>query len=285
MKKYILYSLCIFSFLPAAQQTVKVQEWDAQAYAQGNKLQYQAALYFISKSNLITAHKKILDVGCGTGEITDYLTTQNALLVHGIDASKNMISYAQETQKNKHCLSFEQCCIENYYTKQKFDLATAFSCFHWFSDQPKALERIAHCLENNGEIFLDVMTSDVPHLTGFPIVQQMLAELDSPKSISQSFSQTFITSNELKDMVLNAGFEPILFEQQICEITFANPKEVEAFVRPVMMSRPFMKELSPEKRESFFNEYIKRLLPAMKRTSDNGYIETVASTIVHARKK
>lgn len=275
-----LITLICFSNIIA--QTV---EWDAQAYAAGNKLQYEAALYFIKKSNLNLANKKILDVGCGTGEITGYLA-QTALWAHGIDASKNMIDYAQEKQTGEHDnISFEQCPIEDYYTEERFDIATSFSCFHWFSDQQKALERMANTLHAQGEIFLDVMTTDIPSLTGFPILEQMLNELDSSTPIGEQLAHTFITCQELKDMVTNAGFEIIRCEKQICDVIFTNEREVRAFITPVMMTRTFMKALSPEKQLAFLNEYIERLLLIMKRTDDGGFIEPVASTIIHARKK
>lgn len=275
-----LITLICFSSIMA--QTV---EWDAEAYAAGNKLQYEAALYFIKESNLNIANKKILDVGCGTSEITGYLA-QDALWVHGIDASKNMIDYAQKKQQYEHDnISFEQCPIEDFYTEAKFDVATSFSCFHWFSDQPKALKRMANSLHAQGEIFLDVMTTDIPSLTGFPILEQMLNELDSLTPISEQLAHTFITCQELKDMVINAGFEIIVCEKQICDVIFANESEVKAFISPVLMTRTFMKQLSPEKQLAFLNEYIERLLVIMQRTEDGGFVEPVASTIIHARKK
>src|SRR5437867_4478961 len=102
MKKSILSLLCLFSIVNGMEKEIARQEpreWDPIAYAQGNALQQRAALQFLKESDVDPINKKVLDIGCGTGNITDIIS-QSAKRVRGIDASKQMIEYAQQHSSN-----------------------------------------------------------------------------------------------------------------------------------------------------------------------------------------
>src|SRR5690606_31544086 len=131
-KKYIIAGcLSIILFLHCIEQDNQTpREWNAAEYAQENALQYKSALYFLAHNNIHIKNKRILDVACGTGEISAFLA-QQAELVDGFDASNNMIEWAQNhiiSEKNN--ISFTQSCVEDFYTDKQYDLATMFFCFH-----------------------------------------------------------------------------------------------------------------------------------------------------------
>src|SRR5438445_6702575 len=96
MKKYIIVTLCTISPLLYSMEepTVQTRTWDAQAYDQGSQLQATAFLHFINKNNINVKNKTILDVGCGTGRNTAQFA-EEATHIHGIDANKDLINYAQ----------------------------------------------------------------------------------------------------------------------------------------------------------------------------------------------
>jgi trans-aconitate methyltransferase len=64
--------------------------------------QFKAAIELLKTIDL-SKYKTIVDIGCGSGEVTDAITQMapHARVV-GIDASKSMIEKAKETYAKKH---------------------------------------------------------------------------------------------------------------------------------------------------------------------------------------
>jgi len=284
MKKHIFILLVSTLSLHGTHQ----QEWNAQSYAQGNKLQHESALNFLSQNNISASNKCILDVGCGTGNISAFLAT-DALHVHAIDASENMINYAKNTYGSVHQnLSFQQSFIEDFRVYNVYDLAVSFFAFQWFNDQQQALINIAYCLKKDGELLATISTQEDPTPHRMTIGLRLIAEF-FPESQQQSTAEKLgrkrPSRTEVEAMLEKVGFEIITCDAQSTRIIFANRKEIEDFNRPVIMSRPFIQAASEELREAFFNRYIDEILPGYEKTENNEFIEDVTLTIIHARKK
>lgn len=280
MKKYLLsVLLTLQSFITRAQ------EWNPALYALGNKTQYVSALFFLEQNNIEISEKRILDVGCGTGEITFFLA-QKAQLVHGFDASKNMIDWAQEHYgESSNNISFEQSLVEDFYTQEKYNLATVFFCFHWFADKQKALNNIAASLEDGGELFGTFSTKDMPQNPGLAIIQDMIQEWNIQEDYDQAMARSIVTTQELKEILINAQFDIITCGLQQNEIHFADRMDIERFVRPILMSRPFIKKMSFEQQEKFLHEYVDRMSMIFQKNDAGEFTHTLHTTIVHARKK
>jgi len=284
MKKFIIVCLSVFLLCQFTKQ-LHAQEWNAADYAQGNSLQYQSALYFLEHNNVQFQNKKILDVACGTGEIS-YFLAQNAQLVHGFDASKNMIEWAQEHYTDKaNNISFEQASAEEFYTTEKYDLATLFFCFHWFANKQKALDSIAACLEEGGELFGTFSTTDTPDHPGHSIIKTMMKEWNIQEDFNQAMARSIVSTQELQEMLAQAQFEIITCAVQTNDIHFPDHMSIENALRPVLMSRPFIKKMSLEDQEKFLREYVNRIVLVFEEDGAGGFTHTLHTTIVHARKK
>src|SRR5579863_4924306 len=219
MKKYILTTLCIVFLIQGIKTADASHEWDAQTYAQGNKIQEMEALHFLQDSGLDFIHKRVLDIGCGTGNISAKIA-EKAAWVHGIDASKNMIDYAQKIYGDIPNLSFEYCFAENFATKEPYDTAVTFFCIHWIKDKNKALKNINQSLKENGDFFGTYQSTLDPepfHLTVFkemlPTVSTILPYV---KGISEKQSVDFfvVSDEEFKKLLENNGFELISCEHK-----------------------------------------------------------------------
>jgi trans-aconitate methyltransferase len=282
MIKHIFLSLFFTLRLHCAEQS-KIHEWNAAEYAQGNTVQYQSALYFLEHNNIELTDKRILDVGCGTGEISAYMA-QVAESVFGFDASNNMTEWAQ---KNHACenISFEQCRVEDFSSIEKHDLATMFFCFHWFDDKQKALNNISTSLKANGELFGTFSTSDIPQHPGHAIVRAMMEKWNVQENMHQALARSTVNTQELETILTNAGFEIIICNLQCNEIVFSGRIDVENFTRPVMMSRPFIQKMALEEREQFFQEYIDSLMTILQDHETGQIIFKIYQTVVYARKK
>lgn len=212
MKHTVVFFLCLGSILNGAEQLPNRPGLPIE-YARGNKFQIDCFSHWLKKYNVPIKDQKVISFGCGTGEIELDLA-QTAQSVHGIDASKEMIEYAQ----SKHCsrqknLSFEHCFAENFASPTSYDLALASCCFHWFEDKPKAARAIANSLKSNGIFFANIETSSNPKPFGItvfeemkrdvPIIGTLLAMLPNPTGSSHP------DYGDLHVMLTEAGFTNI----------------------------------------------------------------------------
>ncbi len=100
----------------------------------------------------------LLDIGCGTGEYSKLLTSNN-LHVTGLDKSSYMIKKAKKKFKNNKYLKFVKGDLLKYKSKIKFDIISAL--FHILSYQiknsqiDKFFQNSANMLNKKGIIIFD----------------------------------------------------------------------------------------------------------------------------------
>jgi ubiquinone/menaquinone biosynthesis C-methylase UbiE len=96
-----------------------------------------------------TQEAKVLDVGCGTGIVTNHLANYYKNVI-GTDKEQSMIEFAQ-----KACLeniTFVTSTTENLpFDDSTFDLITVASAYHWF-DYDLAGREIYRVLKPNGKL-------------------------------------------------------------------------------------------------------------------------------------
>jgi trans-aconitate methyltransferase len=98
------------------------------------------------------AGERILDVGCGTGELTNELSKTEATIV-GIDASEQMINKAK--QQFPHIEFFVKDAT-NFSFEEPFDAAFSNATLHWINDQLKALQCINNSLKDGGRFVFEM---------------------------------------------------------------------------------------------------------------------------------
>ena len=99
---------------------------------------------------------KMLDIGCGTGQLISHLAKQlpNAKL-YGIDLTEAMINRAKQKLKQYKNITLQQASVENIPHKDKlFDYILTTEAFHHFPDPEKALLEMKRVLKDDGKIIL-----------------------------------------------------------------------------------------------------------------------------------
>jgi trans-aconitate methyltransferase len=96
--------------------------------------------------------ERILDVGCGTGELTNELSKSGATIV-GIDASEQMIKKAKEQFAN---IQFFVKDATDFSFGEPFDAAFSNATLHWINDQLKALQCIYNSLKAGGRFVFEM---------------------------------------------------------------------------------------------------------------------------------
>lgn len=108
---------------------------------------------------------KILDIGCGTGQLIGELSRVNASVNYlGIDVSENMIKIAKTDNEGEN-IKFKVCAIEKFETKEKFDIVLCTHAFPYFPDKENILKKIAAlCNKNAAVVIVNSSTNTIKDL-------------------------------------------------------------------------------------------------------------------------
>lgn len=106
-------------------------------------------------ANLLTLVKKgdvVLDVGCGSGEITKGIAelVGDRGFVQGIDTSAHLIGLAKQNYHGISNLAFDLADINSYTPGKKFNVVTSARVLQWLSNREEVLSRMKDLLLEGG---------------------------------------------------------------------------------------------------------------------------------------
>ena len=126
-------------------------KWNAELYNQQHNFVYKYGEGVIEWLNPKEG-EKILDVGCGTGELTNKISEAGAI-VTGMDASREMIKKAQE---NFNDIKFFVKDATDFSFDSTFDAVFSNATLHWINKQQEALQCIYNVLRNGGRFVFEM---------------------------------------------------------------------------------------------------------------------------------
>jgi trans-aconitate 2-methyltransferase len=127
------------------------QHWNPELYQSSHSWAWEYGrdlLQFLAAK----AGERVLDVGCGTGQLTYEISASGAQPV-GIDASAEMIAAAR---KNFPSLQFEVCDAAGMPFESEFDAVFSNAALHWVTDQKGAIASIARSLKAGGRFVFEM---------------------------------------------------------------------------------------------------------------------------------
>ena len=92
------------------------------------------------------AGERILDLGCGTGQLTEKIA-QSGAFVHGIDSSLSMISTARS---NYPQLDFAVADARNFQVNEPLDTVFSNAVLHWIKEPDAVINCVAKALKPGG---------------------------------------------------------------------------------------------------------------------------------------
>lgn len=108
------------------------------------------------------AGERILDVGCGTGELTARIAATGATVV-GLDSSPTMIAAARERFPH---IEFVVADAADFVFTQLFDAVFSNAALHWVKDSEGAVICMARALRSGGRLAIEMGgRGNVAHLT------------------------------------------------------------------------------------------------------------------------
>lgn len=134
--------------------------------------------------------ERILDVGCGTGDLANEIAKSGSI-IKGVDRSSNMVKQAQKKYPNLH---FDTLDVYSMNYQDEFDAVFSNATLHWVTEPKKALEKIYQSLDTGGRI--------VAEFGGKDNVQQ----------IRQTIQESYETIFPQKDSLMEPWYFPSIAE-------------------------------------------------------------------------
>lgn len=104
-------------------------------------------------------HMHVVDLGCGTGELTRELhEVLHAAETVGIDSSETMLLKAGHF--GDEALHFAKNDIEAFVTDRPYDLVFSNAALHWVADHERLLQRLTSFLSPAGQLAVQMPAND-----------------------------------------------------------------------------------------------------------------------------
>jgi len=193
------------------------------------------AKMMISQMEVISENTKILEIGCGTGEISNYIANNTKAKVLGIDICEEFIQIAESEYKSQN-LKFDTINFLRFETFQegKYDYIIGNGILHHlYHDLDKSLKIINDLLKINGKIIF--MEPNINNPYCFLIFKYFRdwANLDPGE---MAFSK-----NHIKNILLKSNFSNI----NVSYKDFLLPNTPYILVKPIIILSDILEKIYP----------------------------------------
>jgi trans-aconitate 2-methyltransferase len=235
--------------------------WDPDIY---NKFKTERYAPFYDLLNLCHNKPGIkgIDLGCGTGELTqklaEYLTGAD---LTGIDSSKEMLNKAAAFENNR--LKFICRPIQDQIKEgTKWDLIFSNAALQWIDDHNRLINDLIRLLNKGGQLAIQV-PSNHDHFTHVFLQELAVREPYKYALTGWERSSPVLTINEYANIFFqNGATENIVFEKVYTHI-LKNSDGMFDWVSGTALI-PYLERLPEELKEPFKNDYRKGLAGRFK---------------------
>jgi trans-aconitate 2-methyltransferase len=222
--------------------------WDAHTYDRSSEPQQAWASEVLARLEGIAPDATVLDVGCGTGRVTEALL---ALVPRGrvlaFDASADMVALARDRLGDRA----EVWCQDalDLDLEEPVDAILSTATLHWVTDHDRLWARLARALRPGGMI--EIQCGGAGNIDGVREVIEAVAGDSAPELLGWS-PWVFAGPRDTERRLWEAGFAETrcwLEERP----TF--PEDLPAFVRTSILAA-HLARLPEERREQFAAEVV-----------------------------
>jgi trans-aconitate 2-methyltransferase len=229
--------------------------WDARTYDRTSAPQQSWAADVLARLETIAPDSVILDVGCGTGRVTEALIE---LVPRGrvlaIDASQEMVALARERLGDRAEVWCQSALDIDLH--EAVDAVVSTATLHWVPEHDRLWVTLARALRAGG--VLEAQCGGTGNIARVREAIGHAAQAHAPELISFS-PWVFATPEETETRLVKAGFAAIrcwLEERP----TF--PDDVGEFVRTSILAA-HLERLSPVRRDAFARAVAERVRPPL----------------------
>ena len=222
---------------------------------------------FVDKINL-NHYKKILEIGCRSGELSAYLAKQyKRQKFTAIDNIEDNITQAK-TLHSLSNLTFETVDALSLPYTENFDAVVSFSCLHWIGNKAKILKNIYQSLKPGGKTFIQFFA-----LHGRPKNDRFfyqLARHSKWKSYFKQFTPNYseITLAEVTGLLQSFGFIIHHLEFSRHETIFDHSSQLHRWLSTWVSH---LQRVPKRKQDFFLDESIHQYLSYYQHTGEDKF--------------
>lgn len=227
--------------------------WDPGVY---HKFQKERSAPFEDLSALIAVRPglKAVDLGCGTGELTERLAGMlPGCSVLGIDSSPEMLAGA--APKSRPGLSFEPGSIEN--TEGSWDLVFSNAAIQWVSGHRELIPRLVSCVRPGGQLAVQ-LPSNHNHITQL-LIGETAGEEPFRGALGGWVRQSSVLSiTEYAELLHACACIDITVFEKVFPHVLEDVRAVTDWLSGTMLL-PYFERLPDGLRQDFLDAYTKKL--------------------------
>ncbi|PIG90794.1 class I SAM-dependent methyltransferase [Gloeocapsopsis sp. IPPAS B-1203] len=230
-------------------------QWDAKLYDRNHSFVSELAT---DLTELLAPQKdyRILDLGCGTGDLTNKIAIQGVEVV-GIDFATTMIEQARSKYPHLH---FEVLDARNLQYQEEFDAVFSNAALHWITEPEKVILGIQQALKPGGRFVAE------------------FGGKGNVKAITTALYQALKNAGYPIDKKLNPWYFPSIAEygsllekhglQLVFATLFDRPTRLEDGEKGLqnwlkMFANSFLNTFSPEQQVSIISDMENQLHPVL----------------------
>lgn len=267
---------------------------NAELYVSSNALQKRDALLvlteFLPQMAWQEEGETILDIGCGSGDVTRNLLMPllpRVEQVMGVDVSHEMVNFATKTFQH-NSLAFRHLDIERSVQPRQiypdgFTKVFSFYCLHWVREQSQCLSNIFQLLQPGGETLL-VFLANNPLFDMYRNMSEKTQWSQYMEDVSRFIPVYQHKSNPaqiMADMAEDIGFNVVSCEAPYFEFTFQNANYLKKAIKAV---NPFLKRIPSDQQEDFLKECLTELAKLKTKQEDGKSVARYNLMIAHLQR-
>ncbi len=208
------------------------------------------------------ATRRVVDLGCGTGELTSVLHARlGATETLGIDSSAEMLAKAPATPG----VRFERHDIREFRPDGRFDVVFSNAALQWVDDHPSLFAELTKYVAPGGQLAVQMPANfDYPtHL----VAAEVGAESPFAEASSAPLRKDFplLAPEAYAKLLFDLGYEKQSVRLQVYSHLLPSRKDVVEWVKGSLLTE-YRARLSPELYQQFLKRYEERLLPQLADT-------------------
>jgi trans-aconitate 2-methyltransferase len=242
--------------------------WNPQQYERFKAERAQPFHDLVSLAlSFVSSPKRVVDLGCGTGELTrDLHRKSGARETVGLDSSEAMLTKARAFAGEG--LDFVAGTVESFSPTRPFELVFSNAALHWVPDHERLFARLATWLAPGGVLAIQLPANqDHPtHVTAEKLASgEFAGELEGfvkPPGV--------LRPEQYADLLHRLGFTRQQVELRVYGHVLPSKESVLEWVKGSLLT-DYQRRLSPESFARFMTRYRERLLAQLADTQPYFY--------------
>lgn len=230
--------------------------WNPEKYDEFKSERFAPFYDLISLIN-IKPVMDVIDLGCGTGELTGKLAAKlSDAHILGIDSSVEMLNKADAFRTEN--LSFELRTIEEQIaTDQKWDLIFSNAAIQWVENHRVLLPKIISKLKPNGQVAIQIPSQKSN------ILNQILAELVQEEPYKNALNgwirnSPVLETDDYAQIFFENGSKAMTIYEKIYPLIVPHTDELFQWISGTALI-PYLEKLTGEVKDNFVSEFKSRI--------------------------